>query len=291
LVTGGAGLVAGCLVPAAPASVEVAVTQHRAPVTVAVRSRAAVHGIDLRDPAAVLDLLGAVGPDLVVHTAYSQSERAGTVDTAAAVAAACAAHGVAVIHLSSDVVFAGDRPPYAEDAPRDPISDYGRWKVAAEDVVLQAVPDACTTRTSLVVRLDPPDPGGAGLVAALDDGREVRLFRDEYRQPILAEDLVAELWALAALDRSERSGVWHLPGAERLSRWEVGRRVARFLGRDPDRIRPASQADHPTPRPADPTMVGERRRALGHPPRPLPGDAGTAVGAEYGVADGQEAQG
>ena len=55
----------------------------------------------------MLDLVGAVGPDLVVHTAYSQSKRAGTVDTAAAVAAACAAHGVAVIHLSSDVVFDG----------------------------------------------------------------------------------------------------------------------------------------------------------------------------------------
>ena len=182
-------------------------------------------------------------------------------------------------------------PRTPRHAPRDPISDYGRWKVAAEDVVLDAVPDACTTRTSLVVRLEPPDPGSAGLVEALDEGREVHLFRDEYRQPILAEDLAAELWALAALDRSERSGVWHLPGAERLSRWEVGRRVARFLGRDPDRIHPASQADHPAPRPADLTMVGERRRALGHPPRPLPGDAGTAVDAEYGVADGQEAQG
>lgn len=274
LVTGGAGMVAGWLVRTAPPGLDLVVTERRSPVPDDVRAAAAVRPVELTDQDAVAALVADVGPRVVVHAAYSMTERADVVDATAAVARACAATGTALVHLSTDVVFGGDRPPYAEDDPAAPVSDYGRWKAEAERIVVDAVPDAAITRTSLVVSLHPPDPATASLAGALAEGRTVRLFRDEWRQPIRAEDLAAELWALLALPRADRAGIWHLPGPERLSRLELGLRVAVASGLDASTIESASAADHPTPRPRDLAMVAGRRTALGVVLRPVAGDSG-----------------
>ncbi len=269
LVTGGAGHVAGWFVRTAPPGVDLHVTEHRTPVPDEVRARVRVHRVDLEDADATKRCLDAVRPDVVLHTAYAQSRRAAIVDATASVAAAAAATGAAVVHQSTDVVFAGDRPPYAEDDPVDPISEYGRWKAASEVAARAVVPDLCTTRTSLVVATDPPDRSTAALAAALRTGEEVRLFHDELRQPIRSDDLAAELWALVALDREDRAGTWHLPGPEHLSRLELGRRLAASLGLDASGIVAASAASFPTPRARDPFLVGERRSALGVALRPV----------------------
>jgi dTDP-4-dehydrorhamnose reductase len=287
LVTGGAGLIASRLVLAAPPGVELVVTARRTPVPARVRAVADVRPVDLCDAAATAALVEELSPEVVVHAAYTQTVRRDVVDASDSVAAAAAAAGSAVVHLSSDAVFDGDHPPYAEDDPPDPVSDYGRWKAEAERLVVAAVPDACITRTSLVISVDPPDGATAALLGGLRDGPPPRLFRDEWRQPIRVEDLVAELWALLARPRAGRAGIWHLPGPERLSRLELGRRMARFCGLDPDAIVEASRADHPTPRPADLTMVGDRRTALGRPPGPVAGDVGGRGGHGYGVGDGE----
>jgi dTDP-4-dehydrorhamnose reductase len=275
LVTGGVGTVAGWLARTAPAGVELNVTRHRTPVPDEVAEVAAVHDVDLADAGAVRELVRAVRPEVVVHAAYAPSERTAIVEVTGAVAGAVAEVDASLVHLSTDAVFGGDRPPYAEGDPPDPVSDYGRWKAEAERVAVAAVPDACVTRTSLVVSTDPMDRSTAALAWALGVGEEVRLFHDERRQPIRAEDLAAELWALVALDRSARAGVWHLPGPEHLSRLELGRRLAEHLGLDPSAIRAASAVDAAGPRPRDTRMLADRRRVLGVRLRSVAGGAGT----------------
>ena len=269
LVTGGAGTVARRLVLATPAGVDLHLTARRSQPPPEVAARGTVHRIDLARPGPVDRLLRDVAPDVGVHTAYTTGSRADVVDATAAVAAAAAVTGAAMVHLSTDVVFAGDSPPYGEGDPLDPVSDYGRLKAEAERVAVTAVPDACITRTSLVVSTDPPDRATAGLAQAVRQGRTVTLFRDELRQPIRADDLAAELWALLALPRTERAGVWHLPGPEHLSRLELGLRLVDALGLDRAPVRPGSVADHPTPRPRDTRLLAGRRRALGVALRPV----------------------
>ena len=43
-----------------------------------------------------------------------------------------------IIYISTDYVFDGENPPYAEDAPTNAINEYGRQKVAGEQAALQA---------------------------------------------------------------------------------------------------------------------------------------------------------
>ena len=99
-------------------------------------------------------------PECVIHAAYARDGEAAwatNVEGARNVAAAAAAAGVRLIHVSTDVVFAGDAGrPYVEADPPAPVTDYGRAKAAAEAAVQDAHPAAAVVRTSLIY-------GGAAL--------------------------------------------------------------------------------------------------------------------------------
>jgi len=59
---------------------------------------------------------------------------------------------------------------------------------------------------------------------AIARGETLKLFSDEFRSPIPASDTARAVWELVKLNKP---GLYHLAGSERLSRWEIGRLLAR----------------------------------------------------------------
>src|SRR5579875_840794 len=105
--------------------------------------------LDITDAAAVRARIAAAHPQLVVNCAAftdvdgaEQAEgQARAVNAAGAgnVAAAAAACGAWVVHVSSDYVFDGRaRRPYLESDRPAPINAYGRTKLAGERAVAAA---------------------------------------------------------------------------------------------------------------------------------------------------------
>jgi dTDP-4-dehydrorhamnose reductase len=166
--------------------------------------------------------------------------------------------GARFVFSSTDMVFDGEAAPYREtDTPR-PVSHYGRTKAEAEWV-------AADFDDTLVVRLPlmygfargPRDTTFAQQVAALGEGRPLRLFTDEFRTPIWLADAAV---ALIALGRSDQTGIIHVAGPKRLSRYEMVEQCARLLDiRDPQLV-PTSRLsiDAHEPRPADLSLDGTR---------------------------------
>jgi dTDP-4-dehydrorhamnose reductase len=104
---------------------------------------------------------------------------------------------------------------------------------------------------------------------ALRAGRPVRLFTDEYRTPIDPESLADALGLI--LERGV-AGRFHLGGPERVSRYDLGLRVARASGLPESGIAAGRQSDHggPDPRAADVSLDSSRaRQELGWTPRPI----------------------
>lgn len=192
---------------------------------------------DLRDRDAVETLIVRHRPDAIIHTAYVQSDWHVTATGAAHVAGAAARHGARLVLVSSDVVFSGADGLYAESAPPDPITAYGAAKAAAETVALTVCPDVVVARTSLILG-DGASPHER-LVHALAGGAEGALFDDEQRCPVHVGDLSAALVELAG---NELQGVLHVAGAEAMSRFALGRLIARRDGLDPDSLRATSRA-------------------------------------------------
>jgi dTDP-4-dehydrorhamnose reductase len=200
--------------------------------------------VDVREPAAVAAVLQDV--DAVVHTAYRQGadEWEVNVDGTASVVGASGTRRL--VHLSTDLVFRGDRGRYVEDDPVDPVNSYGRSKAEAERVVAAARPDAAIVRTSLIYGGE--EPGPQELLAR----EHRRFFVDELRSPVHVGDLADALLELLGLDFA---GALHVAGADDVSRLDF----AVLLGADPSRLEPA----HTTPdRARDVTLDSSRARAL-----------------------------
>ncbi|HEX5916389.1 MAG TPA: sugar nucleotide-binding protein [Nocardioides sp.] len=212
---------------------------------------------DVRDRAAVERLLGDVGPDAVIHTAYVQSDRDVTAVGAAHVARAAARVGARLVLVSSDVVFGGRPEPYDESSPPDPVSAYGEAKVEAERAALGSGPDVAVARTSLI--LGDGESKHERLFRTLALGGDGALFEDERRCPVHVGDLAAALVELAGNDVC---GVLHLGGADATSRLELGRLVAERDGLDPGALRSRLRADLPDPGPVDVRLDSSRAAAL-----------------------------
>jgi dTDP-4-dehydrorhamnose reductase len=188
--------------------------------------------LDVRDAAAVRAAIEAARPEVVVHTAYRMDDASVNVDGTRAVGAAATAAGARLIHLSSDLVFAGReaRALTEADAPA-PVTDYGASKLEAERV---CPPEALLVRTSLLYGGEQPSTHELMAIEAADGVRDMAFFTDEVRCPIAVGDLAAAILELAGADVA---GPLHVAGADALTRLEFARLVAAHHGRDPDALR------------------------------------------------------
>jgi dTDP-4-dehydrorhamnose reductase len=213
---------------------------------VRLRPDASTERVEIRDAAAVRELLERVRPDVVIHTAYRQEDASVNVEGSENVAGGAAAVSARLLHLSTDVVFDGRKgSPYVEDDPLSPVTGYGRAKAEAERRVAAAHPAALIVRTSLIY-------GGAAPskheLAARD--RSLTFFTNEIRNPVQVTDLAGALLELAELDVS---GPLHVAGADAVSR--AG--FAELVSGGPVRSEPA-----PETRPLDCRLDSSRAQAL-----------------------------
>lgn len=216
------------------------------------------HRLDVRDLAAVRGLVGRLRPGVVVNTAYRQDDWATTAAGAAHLALACDEWSVSLVQVSSDVVFSGAASPYDEEASPDPVSDYGRAKLAAEQAVTEVLPAASIVRTSLVLgtsagRRSPMEQ----LVHDLSCGeREGVLFTDDVRCPVHVDDLAEALLEVVERGSCLGPGVLHCAGADALSRYAIALLVAERDGLDASRFVTGSRADLGIPGPLDLRLDG-----------------------------------
>ncbi len=224
--------------------------------------------VDLCAPDDIAKAFAEAAPETVVHSgamsaighAYQEPQRAEATNTQATeqLAGLCERNGARLVYVSTDLVFDGERGNYSEDDEARPLSHYGRTKLAAEPAV-RATPRGLVVRVSLLY--------GPALIArptffdqqleALRAGREFRLFDDEWRTPL---DLETAARSLAHAATSDVTGLLHLGGLERLSRWELGERIAKLAGLDQAALVTSSRLDVPSaePRPRDTSFDSSR---------------------------------
>jgi len=225
--------------------------------------------LDVTDAVAVSALVGELSPDAVIHTAYRRDgPRAAevTVGGAAAVARAAQAAGARLLHLSTDVVFDGEREGrYTEDDPPRPVSAYGADKLAAERAVLAADPLALVVRTSLLYGGAAPGPHEVAALEAAQGERDAVFFADEVRCPTHVGDLAATLLELVHTDAA---GPLHVAGEDAVSRYELACLVATAAGVGIERLRAGHSSDLGLRRPRNCALDSARAaRMVTTPPR------------------------
>jgi dTDP-4-dehydrorhamnose reductase len=215
--------------------------------------------LDVTDEAAVFEAVA--GHDVVVNCtgwtavdlAESHEDEAFAVNATAAGLLARAAYDVdaLVVHVSTDYVFDGEaRAPYAEDAPLDPRSAYGRTKAAGEEAVRAAAPDR-----HLVVRTGwlygAHGPCFPRTIARLARERgAVDVVDDQVGQPTWTMD-VADL-VVRLVEAGAPSGAWHATSSGETSWFGFAREAVAAAGLSRDVVRPTDSTTfrRPAVRPA-----------------------------------------
>ncbi|MEV4756776.1 sugar nucleotide-binding protein [Micromonospora sp. NPDC049559] len=238
-------------------------TYHRAPGTV---EGVRWERLDVRDAAAVRELVRGAAPAAVVNCAYRYDGWDATADGAAHVALAAAEAGARLVHLSSDALHGGRPEPYGDDEAPTPIFPYGAAKAAAETAVRLVHPAAAIVRTSLIIG----DRRAKQVRLCLDvlaGTPGLALFSDEVRCPVSVHDVAAAVLELVAGDYA---GTLNVAGPEAVSRVELGRLVARRYGLDPVRLRATTIAESGHVRPAEVRLDSARAAGLLRTPlRPI----------------------
>lgn len=276
LVTGASGFLGYNVCLAARGSCDVFGTFHSHPVSI---DKVKTLRVDCADHDPLSIVFRDIRPDAVIHCAaypdpnLCQQNPAGSyrnnVQASIAIASLCNQQGIPCVFTSSDLVFAGDKPPYDEQSPVGPVNTYGEHKVAAERGMADAYPDVTICRMPLMFgdALAPAKSIIQPIISAIVEKRELKLFTDEYRTPVSGSTAAQGL--LLALEMS--SGLLHLGGRERISRYDFGLLVAKALGKDASSIVPALQKDQtfPAPRAKDVSLVSEKAFDLGYNPKTL----------------------
>ena len=217
--------------------------------------------LDLRDRDRVLDQVREWRPNVIVHLAYRKGDAASIVAASANIAEAAAACRARLVHLSSDMVFAGRQAPYAEEDVPDAVVDYGRWKADAERRVATVCHNSVLVRTSLLygtTRLAPWQ-------VEIGDRRPVVWSTDEIRCPTHAADVAEAICVLAS--RSDVRGPLHVAAPEAISRAGVAQAMAGWMQLGDAAVRTGPGAG--SGRPGRIVLDSSRAATLGIHCRPL----------------------
>ena len=213
---------------------------------------------DLSSSGSVAAAIAAARPDMVInaaaYTAVDKAEEepalAFRINAEGAGEAAAAARMVdaAFIQISTDYVFDGRATqPYREDAPTNPLSVYGRSKLAGEDAVRAANPDHLILRTAWVY-----SPFGRNfvksMVAAAGEKDLLSVVDDQQGSPTSAFDLADAVLSIAER-RAGFGETFHLAGSGHASWFDLASEVmdqCRHVGLPSAEVRPIRTADWPT---------------------------------------------
>jgi len=199
-----------------------------------------LHDVDITDQAAVRTLLLGEKPSVVINcAAYTAVDRAEAEEELALrvngdgprhLADAAAAVDALLVHFSTDFVFDGDqRTPYRPSAQPNPVSAYGRTKLAGEAAVLGSGCDHLIIRTSWLYGAAGPNFVKAILTRAAN--REpLRIVNDQTGRPTWAGNLAVN--TLSLLDVGAR-GLLHVTDGGEAATWlEFGAIALGISGHD-----------------------------------------------------------
>ncbi|WP_404789320.1 SDR family oxidoreductase [Altericista sp. CCNU0014] len=231
--------------------------------------------IDLTDRDALRDSIQNLRPDAVIHAAalsrpndcQMNPDESFAVNVRASLNLAeyCGALEIPCAFISTDQVFDGSNPPYAETAPVAPVNLYGEHKVMAEEGMSARNPKTIVCRMPLMFGVSPhAQIFLQSFVSTLQAGQPLKLFTDEVRTPVSGQ--TAAQGILLAL--REGPSCLHLGGTERISRYNFGKMLAKILNCSEQLLQACQQADirMAAPRPADVSLDSSLAFKLGYSP-------------------------
>ena len=222
-----------------------------------------IEDADITDFEAVVKVIRKIKPDIVIHTAgYTKVDdcesninlayRVNAIGTRN-VAMACQRIDASMVYISTDYVFDGTKnAPYIEFDAANPISIYGKTKLAGEEFVRQILNRFYIVRTSWLY-----GEGGVNFVDTIinkaNTEKELKIVNDQRGSPTYTKDLADKIDEIIS---RERYGIYHVTNSGSCSWFEFAKKIVEYSNiKGVDVIPIKSNAlNRPAKRPANSVM-------------------------------------
>lgn len=222
--------------------------------------------LDLSKPGQLRIALEEIRCDTLINcAAYTAVDRAETDEPAArsvnaesveVMASWAQERNTRFVTYSTDYVFDGLKGrPYVESDETNPVTAYGRTKLAGEQLALAANPDCLILRTAWL--MSGTHRNFISTILRLAKDGSVSVVDDQRGSPTFANDLAIHTVRLL---EAQASGIVHATNQGSTTWFGLARAAAALAEIDPERIQPCSTEEFPRParRPANSVLVSER---------------------------------
>jgi dTDP-4-dehydrorhamnose reductase len=234
---------------------------------------------DIADAESIGRLIEKFSPDLIIHAAaitqvdyceqHKEECRNTNVLATAHIIAAARKARAALLYVSTDFVFSGEKGMYNEEDETGPVNYYGTSKLAAEKLVMESGLEWSICRTALVYG-NAIGPTRSHMLTwvqnELTKGNTIKVVADQVRTPTYAGDLTAGI--VLMVNKAAR-GIYHISGKDIVTPYEMAVQTAQYLSLDPSLIQKvdAGTFSQPAKRPPKTGFnIGKAKRDLGYDP-------------------------
>ncbi|MBI4135784.1 SDR family oxidoreductase [Candidatus Uhrbacteria bacterium] len=164
-------------------------------------------------------------------------------------------HNIHLVHISTDHIFGGKIGNYSERDIPNPINEYAKTKLAAEESILRVYKErSLIARTNFFgYNMQNKDDLAGWMCSKLKNKKSIRLFRDVYFSPLLVNSLIS---AIVEIIERTTTGVLHIAAGDGCSKYAFGLMLAQRFRFDPNLIVPISisESDLTVARPKNMTL-------------------------------------
>lgn len=225
-----------------------------------------------RDYATIINAAAYTAVDTAETPQGRQDAWAANATAAATLARIATAHGITLVHISSDYVYDGTKPDeYTETDPVSPLGVYGQTKAAA-DTIITTVPNHYILRTSWVIG------DGNNFVRTMANlanrGINPTVVNDQTGRLTFTPTIAEAIHHL--LTTHAPHGTYNITNTGQPTTWyDIARTVYHLTGHDPNRVTPTTTTDYYAntttpiaPRPTNSLLNTTKITNTGYTPHP-----------------------
>ena len=222
--------------------------------------------LDIRNQVALKELINTTAPDILINLAAMTNvdacelnpKLAGEINVAG-LEHICDSFKGKIIHLSTDYVFDGTSGPYKEDDPLNPISIYGKTKLASEHILLEKDIKNLVIRGNVLYDYSPHTSASFlnWVVSSLKGNQEIKVVEDQFNNPTWTRSM-SDIIELSI--ENDLEGIIHWGDSEHISRFEFAKLIAKKFSLDESLIKPilTSELNQPARRPLQSGLSTEK---------------------------------
>ena len=222
--------------------------------------------LDIRNQVALKELINTTAPDILINLAAMTNvdacelnpKLAGEINVAG-LEHICDSFKGKIIHLSTDYVFDGTSGPYKEDDPLNPISIYGKTKLASEHILLEKDIKNLVIRGNVLYDYSPHTSASFlnWVVSSLKGNQEIKVVEDQFNNPTWTRSM-SDIIELSI--ENDLEGIIHWGDSVHISRFEFAKLIAKKFSLNESLIKPVltSELNQPARRPLQSGLSTEK---------------------------------